>query len=140
MEQTYLYRTNLYRTKSSKSVQKFIESLKENAAEFNYYVRYVFNKRQEYEQRGINVDDHFNAHQVMLCSFNYKGLQKNIERLAVLLLPKQVVVYERDRVTNILYLPFSEKFIREVLPEDEDFAANQSKACQRIIKLIEASK
>jgi len=135
MENTYLFRA-----KSSKSVQDFIESLKENASKFDYYVRYVFNKRQEYEQRGISVEDHFNAYQVMLCSFNYKGLQKNIERLAVLLLPKQVVVYERDGVTNTLYLPFSEEFIREVLPEDEQFAVNQSKACRRIIKLIEASK
>jgi len=131
--------TYLFRAKSSKSVQDFIESLKENASKFDYYVRYVFNKRQEYEQRSISVDDHFNAYQVMLCSFNYKGLQKNIERLAVLLLPKQVVVYNREGVTNILYLPFSEEFIREVLPEDEQFAVNQSKACQRIIKLIEAS-
>ena len=134
MENTYLFRAN-----SSKSVQGFIESLKENASKFDYYVRYVFNKRQEYEQRGISVDDHFNAYQVMLCSFNYKGLQKNIERLAVLLLPKQVVVYSKEGVTTILYLPFSEEFIREVMPEDEQFAVNQSKACQRIIKLIEAS-
>ncbi len=135
MENAYLYRT-----KSSKSVQDFIGSLKENASKFDYYVRYVFNKRQEYEQRGINVDDNFNAFQLMLCSFNYKGLQQNIERLAVLLLPKQVVVYSKEGVTNILYLPFSEEFIREALPEDEKFAVNQSKACQRIIKLIEASK
>ena len=130
----------MFRVESSKTVQDFIESLKENASKFDYYVRYVFDKRQEYEQRGISVDDHFNAYQIMLCSFNYKGLQKNIERLAVLLLPKQVVAYGRNGVTNILYLPFSEEFIREVLPEDEEFAVNQSKACQRIIKLIEASK
>jgi len=135
MENTYLFRG-----KSSKSVQEFIESLKTNASEFNYYMRYVFDKRQEYEQRGITVDDHFNAYQVMLCSFNYKGLQKNIERLAVLLPPKQVVVYDKDGVTNILYLPFSEEFIRQTLPEDGEFAANQSKACQKIIELIEASK
>jgi len=135
MENTYLYRT-----KSSKSVQDFIENLKENASKFNYYVRYVFNIRQEYEQRGINVDDDFNAYQVMVCSFNYKGLQKNIERLAVLLMPKQIVVYSKKGVTSILYLPFSEEFIREALPEDEEFAVNQSKSCQRIIKLIEASK
>jgi len=135
MEDTYLFRA-----KSSKSVQDFIESLKENVSKFNYYVRYVFDKRQEYEQRGISVDDHFNAYQIMLCSFNYKGLQKNIERLAVLLLPKQIVVYSEEGVTTILYLPFSEEFIREVLPEDEQFAVNQSKACQRIIELIEASK
>jgi len=135
MENTYLFRA-----KSSKSVQNFIESLKENASKFDYYVRYVFNKRQEYEQRGINVDDHFNPYQVMLCSFNYKGLQKNIERLAVLLLPKQIVVYNKEGATTILYLPFSEEFIRQVLPKDEEFAVNQSKACQKIIKLIEVSK
>lgn len=135
MEQTYLYRT-----KTSKSVREFIESIKENAEKFNYYVRYVFDKRQEYEQRGIDVDEDFNAYQIMLCSFNYKGLQTNIERLGVLLLPKQVVVYDKNGVTNILYLPFSEGFIRHILPDDEKFAINQSKACQRIIKLIEASK
>ena len=135
MENTYLFRAE-----SSKSVQDFIESLKGNASKFDYYVRYVFDKRQEYEQRGISVDDHFNAYQVMVCSFNYKGLQKNIERLAVLLLPKQIVVYSKAGVTTILYLPFSEEFIREILPEDEEFAVNQTKACQRIIKLIEASK
>jgi len=135
MENTYLFRAE-----SSKSVQDFIESLKGNASKFDYYVRYVFDKRQEYEQRGISVDDHFNAYQVMVCSFNYKGLQKNIERLAVLLLPKQIVVYSKEGVTTILYLPFSEEFIREILPEDEEFAVNQTKACQRIIKLIEASK
>jgi len=135
MENTYLFRTE-----SSKSVQDFIESLKGNASKFDYYVRYVFDKRQEYEQRGISVDDHFNAYQVMVCSFNYKGLQKNIERLAVLLLPKQIVVYSKEEVTTILYLPFSEEFIREVLPGDEEFAVNQSKARQRIIQLIEASK
>lgn len=135
MEQTYLYRTE-----SSKSVRGFIESLKANASEFDYYVRYVFDKRREYEQRGIDVDDHFNAYQIMLCSFNYKGLQKNIERLGVLLLPKQVVVYAKDGITNVLYLPFSEGFIRQVLPDDEQFAVNQSRACQKIIKLIEACR
>ena len=129
-----------YRTSSQKSVQDYIESLKDNAIKFNYYVRYVFDKRQEYEQHGIDVDDHFNAYQVMVCSFNYKGLQKNIERLAVLLLPKQIVVYSKEGVTTILYLPLSEEFIREVLPEDEEFAINQTKACHRIITLIETSR
>ena len=134
MESTYLFRT-----KTSKSVQDFIESIKSNASQYGYYVRYVFDKRQEYQQRGISVDEHFNAFQVMLCSFNYKSLQKNIERLAVLLLPKQVVVYESDGVTHILYLPFSEGFIRHVLPEEEEFPVNQSKACLKIMQLIEAS-
>jgi len=132
--------TSLFRAKSAKPVQDFIESVKGNASKFWYYVRYVFNKRQEYEQRGIEVDADFNPHQIMLCSFNYKGLKKNIERLAVLLLPKQVVVYDKGGDTVILYLPFSEGFIRHVLPEDTEFAVNQSKACRRIIELIEASR
>ena len=130
---------HLFRTKSKKSIQDFIESLKANAANFDYYVRYVFNKREEYEQRGIKVDDHFNAYQIMLCSFNYKGLQKNIRRLAILLPPKQVAVYNDGGSTAIDYLPFSKDFIGKVYPGDEEFAENQSKACQRIIRLIEAS-
>ena len=96
-------------------------------------------KREEYEKNGVKVDDHFQAFQVMVCAFNYKGLQKNIERLAVLLPPKQIAVYSKNGATIIAYLPFSEEFIRKVLPGDEEFAINQSKACQRIVKLIKAS-
>jgi len=129
----------LFKTVSSKTTEDFIDSLKRNAAQFDYYVRHVFNKREEYEEKGAQVDDHFKAYQVMMCAFNYKGLQKNIERLAVLLAPKQIAVYDNDEITTIAYLPFSEEFIRKVLPQDEEFAINQSKACQRIIKLIEAS-
>lgn len=129
----------LFKTKSSKSAQEFIDSIKSNALQFDYYVRHVFNKREEYEKRGSKVDDHFNAYQVMMCAFNYKGLQKNINRLAVLLPPKQIAVYSEGGITTIAYLPFSEEFIRKVLPGDEEFAINQSKACQRIIKLIESS-
>jgi|GEM_PF-1233707 len=129
----------LFKAESQKSINDFIDSLKRNAAQFNYYVRHVFNKREEYEKNGVKVDDHFQAFQVMVCAFNYKGLQKNIERLAVLLPPKQIAVYSKNGATIIAYLPFSEEFIRKVLPGDEEFAINQSKACQRIVKLIKAS-
>jgi len=131
--------TSLFRAETSKTVLRFIEDLKHNSSNFNYYVRYVLNKREEYEKRGIKVDDHFNAYQIMICAFNYEGLRKNIERLAVLLLPKQIVVFDKNGVTTVLYLPFSEGFIRNVLPEDEEFAVNQSKACKRIIELIKSS-
>jgi len=129
----------LFKAESTKSIENFIDSLKRNAAQFDYYVRHVFNKREEYEKYGTKVDDHFEAYQVMMCAFNYKGLQKNINRLAVLLSPKQIAVYNDKGVTIIAYLPFSEEFIRKILPGDEEFAVNQSKACQRITKLIEAS-
>jgi hypothetical protein len=132
-------KTSLFRAESKKTVSQLIEDLKTNASKFNYYVRYVLNKREEYENRGVKVDDHFNAYQIMVCAFNYEGLRKNIERLAVLLLPKQIVVFEKKGVTTVLYLPFSEAFIRHILPGDEEFAVNQSKACQRIIELIKAS-
>jgi hypothetical protein len=134
MEENYLFRS-----KSSKSVHQFIEDLKKNASKFDYYVRHVFNIKEEYENRNIKFDDHFNVYQVMVCKFNYKGFEKNIERLAVMLSPKQIVVHDKEGVTTILYLPFSEKFIKEILPSNEEFATNQSRSCQAIVELIKNS-
>lgn len=131
----------VYRTTSRKSVQEFIDSIKANAEANGYFVRGVFNLKEEYERHGSKVDESFNAYQIILCKFNYKSLQKNIKRLAVLLPPKQLVVYsDSDGNTLIEYLPFTKEIIQEALPGDEEFAVNQSNACQGIIKLIEASQ
>lgn len=134
MEKEYLFKI-----KSEKTANDLIDSLKRNASRFNYYVRHVFNKREEYKDKVEKIDDHFEAYQVMVCAFNYKGLQKNIDRLAVLLAPKQIAIYNDNGETSIAYLPFSDEFIRKVLPGDEEFAVNQSKACQRVVELIKTS-
>ena len=137
MENTYLYRTN-----SSKSVQDFIESVKENAPRFNFGVRRVFDMREEYRKQNVNVDDDFELYQIIVCSFerSYKSMSSNMERAAVLLQPKQIVAYIEKGVTTINYLPFTKEFIKQALPQDDRFQESLPESCQRIIRLIETSK
>ena len=137
MEQAYLYRT-----KSSKSIQKFVESLKENAQKFNFGVRHVFDMRQEYGNQNVDVDDDFKLYQIVVCDYerSYKSMKENRERAAILLQPKQIIAYSEKGVTTINYLPFIKEFIKQALPQDDSFQESLPESCQRIMKLIEASK
>jgi len=63
-----------------------------------------------------------------------------MERASVLLQPKQIIAYTEKGVTTINYLPFTKDFIKQALPEDEEFQQSLPESCQRIIRLIEASK
>ena len=132
---------NLFTTTSKKSMQDFIDSVKENAPIFNFGVRHVFDMREEYGNQNVNVDDDFELYQIMVCNFgrSYRSIRKNIERAAVLLQPKQIVAYTEKGVTTINYLPFTKEFIKQALPQDDGFQQSLPESCQKIIKLIEAS-
>jgi uncharacterized protein (DUF302 family) len=132
---------NFFTTTSKKSIQNFIKRIRKNASRFNFGVRHVFDMKEEYENQNVNVDDDFRLYHIMVCSYgnSYKSMSKNIERAAVLLQPKQIVAYVEKGVTTINYLPFTKEFIKQALPQDNEFQQSLSESCQRIIKLIEAS-
>jgi hypothetical protein len=132
---------NFFTTTSKKSIQDFIDSIKENAPKFNFGVRHVFDMREEYGNQSVNVDDDFLLYQIMICSYgkSYESVKKNIERAAVLLQPKQITAYSEEGVTTVNYLPFTKDFIKQALPQDDGFQQSLPESCHRIIKLIEAS-
>lgn len=78
----------------------------------------------------------------MVCNYgrSYKSIKKNIERAAVLLQPKQIMVYTKDGETIVNYLPFKTDFIKQALPEDNRFQESLPESCQRIIDLIDSSR
>jgi len=133
---------NFFTTTSKKSIQDFIESVKENAPRFNFGVRRVFDMKEEYKKQNVNVDDDFELYQIMVCNYgrSYKSMSNNMERAAVLLQPKQIVAYTEKGVTTVNYLPFTKEFIKQALPQDDGFQESLPESCQRIIKLIEVSK
>jgi len=131
----------LFKIETTKSVQEFIESLKENAEQFNFGVRYIFDMKKEYKEHNVDVDENFELYQIVLCNFqrSYKTMRRNIETSAILLQPKQVVVYNNKGVTTVYYLPFTKEFITSALPDDEKLQEGLPSSCQKIIKLIKAS-
>ncbi len=133
---------NFFTTTSKKSIQDFIESVKENAPRFNFGVRRVFDMKEEYKKQNVNVDDDFELYQIMVCNYgrSYKSMSNNMERAAVLLQPKQIVAYTEKGVTTVNYLPFTKEFIKQALLQDDGFQESLPEICQRIIRLIEVSK
>ena len=131
----------LFKIETAKSVQEFIESLKENAEQFNFGVRYIFDMKKEYKEHNVDVDENFELYQIVLCNFqrSYKTMRRNIETSAVLLQPKQVIVYNNKGATTVYYLPFTKEFITSALPDDEKLQEGLPGSCQKIIKLIKTS-
>jgi len=132
---------NLFSATTKNSIQEFIESLRKNAGQFNFGIRYELNMKEEYKKQNVDVDDDFELYQIVLCNFqrSYKTMRRNIETAAVLLQPKQVVVYNNKGVTTINYLPFTKEFVSQALPVDEKLKEGLPNSCQRIIELIRAS-
>jgi len=132
---------NLFSATTKKSIQEFIESLRKNAGRFNFGIRYLFDMKEEYKRHNVDVDDDFQLYQIVLCNFqrSYKTIRGNIETAAVLLQPKQVIVYNNREMTTINYLPLTKEFINQALPEDKEFAIGLYESCQKIVKLIKAS-
>jgi len=133
---------NFFTVTSEKSIQDFIESVKESAPKFNFGVRQVFDMKEEYRKQNVNVDDDFELYQIMVCNYerSYKSMSSNMKRAAVLLQPKQIIAYTEKGVTTINYLPFTKEFIKQALPQDDTFQQSLPESCQRIIRLIETSK
>jgi len=133
---------NFFATTSEKSIQDFIESVKENAPGYNFGVRHVFDMGEEYRKRNVNVDDDFHLYQIMVCNYakSYKSMSSDMERAAVLLQPKQIIAYTEKGVTTVNYLPFTKEFVKQAMPQDDGFQESLPESCQRIIRLIEVSK
>jgi len=133
---------NFFRMTSEKSIKEFIESVKENAPKFNFGVRYIFDMQDEYERHNVTVDDDFKLYQIILCNYekSYKTMRRNKETAAVLLQPKQIIAFTEKGETTINYLPFTNDFIKQALPQDEKLQESLPNSCRKIIGLIEASK
>jgi hypothetical protein len=132
---------NLFTIESDQSIQAVIDNMKKNSPDFGFSVRTVLNLGEEYRAAGIEVEKGFEIFQVIVCNFtrSYQTVKGNPERAAVLLLPKQMTVYNRDGKTVVNYLPFTEAFVSQALPEEKEFPKNLAGTCQKIIKMIEAS-
>ena len=133
----------LYSIDSEKSVEEVVQSIKEHAGNYDFMVRHVFNMGEEFKSHGVMVDEKFTYYSVMLCNPQkaYKSMTANLRRGAVLLPPKQVVVYAGNKgKTSIAYLAFNKEFVRKLLPDDEAFSEGLPASCRKIIQLINEVK
>ena len=131
----------LFTAESDRPIEEVIDNLRKNAPDYGFKVRHVLNLGEEYRANGAEVDKGFRIFQVIVCSFkpSYQAVKANHERAAVLLPPKQMVLYTKNGKTVVNYLPFPEDFIARALPGDGEFSQRLAAACGKITRLIEAS-
>lgn len=134
----------LYQTQSIKTPQDFIRAIQTYAHDFDFIVRDVFEMGEEFASHAVEVNSDFQYFSILLCNppKAYANMCKNPLRGAILLPPKQVVVYSDPKTsqTSIAYFVMEALDIQKILPEDLDFQTGLPLSCQKIIQLIEKSK
>jgi len=136
--------SKLIKIQTEKTPKEVIEDIKEKASDFNFIIREVFDMAHEFKSHGVKVQDNFVYYSIMLCNPEkaYKSMLGNPLRGALLLPPKQVVIYkdEKSGKTIIAYMAIEEIDVKKLLLEDIKFQKGLSESCNEIIKLIKEEK
>ena len=132
--------SKLIKIQTEKTPKEVIEDIKEKASDFNFIIREVFDMAHEFKSHGVKVQDNFVYYSIMLCNPEkaYKSILGNPLRGAVLLPPKQIVIYKNkdSKKTIIAYTAVEETDVKKLLPEDDKFQKGLPESCNNIIKLI----
>ena len=133
--------SKLIKIETQKTPEEVIEGIKQKASDFNFIVREVFDMADEFKSHGVDVEESFEYFSIMLCNPEkaYKSISGNPLRGAVLLPPKQVVIYKdtKSGKTIIAYTTIEETDVKKLLPDDK-FQKGLSDSCENIVKLIKS--
>lgn len=132
----------LVKIESEKIPKEIIEKIIANASNFNFIIREVFDMAKEFKDHGVEVEDNFEYYSIMICNPQkaYESIIKCPVRGAVLLPPKQIIIYSENNRTIISYMAIEEEDVKRLLPNDEKFQVGLSESCNNIIELIKNIK
>jgi uncharacterized protein (DUF302 family) len=131
--------SRLIKIETGKTPKEVIEEIRKKAPEFNFMIREVFDMASEFKEHDVKVEAGFEYYSIMLCNPEkaYMSILKSPIRGAMLLPPKQVVVFKEGEKTIISYVAVEDSDVKELLPDDEKFQKGLSESCENIVKLIE---
>ena len=134
--------SKLVKIETEKTPKEVIEEIKKKASDFNFIIRNVFDMAHEFKHHNVEVAKQFEYYSIMLCNPEkaYNSILKSPIRGAVLLPPKQVVIYKENNETVLGYVAVENNDIMKLLPEDVKFQEGLSESCKNIIKLMEKVK
>jgi len=131
----------LYKKIVHQDIQEVISALKSKSSDFDFVVRDVFDMAENFKNHGVVVDDDFEYYSIMLCNPQkaYQSIKGKMIRGAVLLPPKQVVVYSEEiGQTVIVYEAPNKERIANIMPDDVEFQDGLVASGQKIIELIKS--
>ena len=121
--------------------KEVIRRIRANSKSFDFVVREVFDMNEQFSNHGVEVNEDWEFYSVMVCNppRAYSTILANPLRGAILLPPKQIVIYKdkKSDVTIVAYLKFDKDSVGELLPNDLKFQEGLSNSCNKIVSLIE---
>jgi len=134
--------SKLITIETQKTPEEVIEDIRRNASKFNLIIRAVFDMANEFRDHGITVEKNFKYYSIMFCNPEkaYRSILKRPIRGALLLPPKQVVIFKEKGKTIISYVAVEENDVKKLFCEDEKFQKGLPESCNNIIRLIKEIK
>lgn len=133
---------DLYCTESSKSVKQFVSDFTAVVQQYAFVVNNLetMDMKKTFGDHGGEVPEAFDLHMMQLCKPTKadKSLTMNVERS--ILMPKFVMVFSKDRKTQIRYLSYSAAFISEFVVDDPKFPESLAQTFSKIRSMIDEAK
>lgn len=128
----------LIKIETEKEPLKVIDAIKKKVADYDFIIRDVFDMAEQFKNHDVDVVENFEYYSIMICNPQkaYDSISKDKIRGAVLLPPKQIIVYREKEKTIIVYVAVEKKDVEEILPNDEQFQKGLSESCKKIVELI----
>ena len=132
--------SRLLKLKTKKSVDEVLKAIRAKASDFEFIIREEFDMAEAFKSHGVNVDGNFVYHSIMLCNPQkaYEAIFADKIRGAVLLPPKQLVIYPENGKTVVAYNAVEVTDVSGVLPDDKGFQKGLAASCSNIVKLMES--
>ena len=128
----------LIKIETEKTSRQVIEEIKKKASEFDFTIREVFDMAKEFREHSVEVKNNFEYYSIMLCNPQkaYESISKKPIRGALLLPPKQVVIFKENGKTIISYVAIEKEDVKELFSEDGQFQESLSQSCDKIKELV----
>ena len=132
---------DVFKTETAKSNSVFVKDL-EAIANKNGFIIHNEGKMamaHAFGNHGVEVAEDFDLHMIQLCKPEKaaKSLAVNPER--AILMPKFIMTYTHNGMTQIRFLRFSEENIRNLV-DDDQFPTSLTESYQKIVAMIEEAK
>lgn len=133
---------DLYVTQSVKSVRKFAEDFKMVAEKYGFLIHNsnTMDMSKTFIEEGAPVPDDFDLHMIHVCkpAKSSVSLVANLERS--IFMPKFVMAFTKDGMTEIRYLSYGEKDIRELVVKDDALPSSLTQTFVKIRSMIDEAK
>ena len=133
---------NLYQAETAKSAARFAADFEAVCRKYDFVVNNSdsMDMKKTFRAHGGVVPDDFDLHMMQVCKPTKadKSLTANPER--AILMPKFVMVFSKDGVTQIRYMSFSAADIAEMVPGDLKFPESLAETFAKIRSMIDEAK